>query len=132
MANNKDRLKSWGFFLAGLGIFLIGIASLIKVIRYPAHSIFTDFFGSPGTSTVTRTVYSSGVAPPVQIKSSHKKLTDEEFNKVYKEFKKGLSEINFKESFLEGFESEEFKEKLRRSIEESPVQRRLLGIKKIN
>jgi hypothetical protein len=132
MNGNNDKLKSWGFFLAGLGIVILGIAFFISVIRCPKHSKFKDFFQPPFGSTATTTVYSSSAAPLSPIKSSQRKLTDEEFNKFYSEFTKGLSEVNFKESFLEGFESEEFKEELRRSIEESPVQKRLLGIEKRN
>jgi hypothetical protein len=132
MESNRYKLKSWGYFLAGFGILLIGIAALITVIRCPERSKFMDFFGRHGTSTVTRTFSSSDTAPPIPITSSQRKLTDEEFDEIYAELKKGLSESELQKIILEGIESEEFKKKLRESLEDAPLILQRQKFEKIN
>ncbi len=121
MDNSQGKLKSWGLFFAGLGILLIGIAVLINVLKHPSRLKFADLFGPPGTETITRTVRSFDSAPPSTISPFQKIITDEEFNEYYESLKEALSEWDFKEIILEKIESEEFKEKLRRKIEELPA-----------
>ncbi len=130
MESKDDKLKSWGFFLAGLGIFLIGIAALITVIRCPARSKFMDFFRPPCSSTVTKTVYSSGAPYSMPITSSReKKFDDEEFEQFYEEYKKGLAEQKIPKPFLESLCSKETKEKMRRAFKEASTETKIHSLR---
>ena len=133
MENNKDRLKSWGFFLAGLGILLMGIAILLIVIKCPARCKMKDFFRSSCASTGIKTLYSSNSSSPCPITSSKKiEFTDEEFEKLYEEFIKDLEVEEIPKQFIKPLYSEEFKEKMRKSLEGAPLKLISQKIRKIN
>ena len=117
---SNNKLKSWGFFLGGLGIFLLAIAFLIKTVHCPVRSKVKDFFRPPCSSTVTKTVYSPGSAPPASVSARYKKeFTDEDFEEFYKEYRESLAEQKIPKLLLDSLCSEETKESLRKSFKDA-------------